>query len=710
MDQMEREKEKLQIILQEIDKNVCNYQLEKEKIDADTKNLYDAYMEGNTEVYSELMVSLSLQEHITDSLNKNKLVRSKPYFGRVDYLDKEENKSYSLYIGKHGINKDKTTILIVDWRAAAAGIYYECAMGEGKYHVEDGSSIPIRLDLKRTYDIENGKLKGFFDSDTVANDELLVKYLSQNKDVVLGEIIATIQKEQNTIIREKPGRNIIVQGVAGSGKTTVAIHRISYLLYNFSDRYAPEEFCIIGSNKILLNYITSGLPDLDVHNTKQFRMDEFFLHLLEEKMPLKKYKQVSGLDAWKSFKSSMDFIHKLEDYLQRKVEELIPRKEIREGNVIIFGESNIEQCLTLYREQSAYQKITALSERLIARIKLVTDGDEPEYKKMIMKKYRSYFKNQYKKQSLISIYTDFLFWLTENNENEFSMEQKRQIPEWIADVQHCHLDLYDLAALVLIYHRYSRKEEENILKQIIIDEAQDFGVMIYYVLHTVLSDATFTIMGDVSQNIHYDTGMNDWKELRKYVFSDPNDCFHMLRKSYRNTIEISHYASHILDQATFETYPIDPIVRHGEPVHFYQCQEENEMVKTALKILMDEKNKGYDTMAVICRDEEETQHVRELLSEKMTLFLKEYNTQDISDWEIAVAATGEEEAFRKGIQILPIYLTKGLEFDTVLLWNPNQNQYQKTDRDAKLLYVAVTRALHELNVIYTGRLCELLEK
>ena len=226
------------------------------------------------------------------------------------------------------------------------------------------------------------------------------------------------------------------------------------------------------------------------------------------------------------------------------------------------------------------------------------------------------------------------------------MEQKRQIPEWIADVQHCHLDLYDLAALVLIYHRYSRKEEENILKQIIIDEAQDFGVMIYYVLHTVLS-ARIYHNGGCFTKYSLRTGMY-WKELRKYVFSDPNDCFHMLRKSYRNTIEISHYASHILDQATFETYPIDPIVRHtGEPVHFYQCQEENEMVKTALKILMDEKNKGYDTMAVICRDEEETQHVRELLSEKMTLFLKEYNTQDISDSEIAVMNRGRR-SFSKG--------------------------------------------------------------
>ncbi len=713
MDELQLEKMKLKTIIQEIDRNIANYQLEKEKIDADTKNLYDAYMEGNPELYSELMVSLSLQEHITDTLTKNQNVRSKPYFGRVDYLDKEENKSYSLYIGKHGINKDKTTILIVDWRAAAAGIYYECTMGDGEYHVEDGSAVPIHLNLKRTFDIENGTLKGFFDSDTVANDDLLVKYLSQNKDVVLGEIVATIQKEQNAIIREKPGRNIIVQGVAGSGKTTVAIHRISYLLYNFSNRYAPEEFCIIGSNKILLNYITSGLPDLDVHNTKQFRMDEFLLHLLDGKMPMKKYKPSEESGVCMPLKSSLAFIKKMDEYLQMKIEAIIPKEEIREGNRILFGKSNIDQCLSLYREQSAYQKIMALNERLVARIRLITDGEDSDTKKTILKKYGNYFKNKFKKQPLISIYTEFLFWLLENGNDICSEEQKKHMHSWIADIQKYRLDQYDLAALLFIYHRFSKTTDDLSLKQIIIDEAQDFGIMIYYVLHTVLSDTVFMVMGDVSQNIHYDTGMNDWKDLRKYVFSDPKDCFHMLRKSYRNTIEISHYASHILNQATFETYPIDPIVRHGEPVHFYPCQTEDELAQKAIEILLEEGNKGYETMAVICQNEEETCHVRTLLASKITTQLEDgKHTHHLEEWKMELNETQADNAeiFRKGIQVLPIHLTKGLEFDTVLLWNPNQNHYEKTDRDAKLLYVAVTRALHELNIVYTDDLCTLLKK
>ena len=154
--------------------------------------------------------------------------------------------------------------------------------------------IPIRLDLKRTFDIDGPVLKGFYDSDTAANDELLIKYLAKNKDVVLGEIVATIQQEQNTIIRERPNRSMIIQGVAGSGKTTVAVHRISYILYNFSDRYDPSEICIIGSNDILLNYIASGLPSLDVYNTKQYRMEKLFEYLIGAYLP-KKYEIIPTL-------------------------------------------------------------------------------------------------------------------------------------------------------------------------------------------------------------------------------------------------------------------------------------------------------------------------------------------------------------------------------------------------------------------------------
>ena len=168
---------------------------------------------------------------------------------------------------KTGFNQ--TDVVIADWRAPISSVYYENELGEGKYYLPDGSHVGIELHLKRTFDVQDGVLQGYYDSDVASNDQLLIQYLSQNKEAVLGDIIATIQKEQNEIIRESPFANILVQGVAGSGKTTVAMHRISYILYNYKERFMSNEFCIIGGNDLLLNYITSGLPELDVPDIKQ---------------------------------------------------------------------------------------------------------------------------------------------------------------------------------------------------------------------------------------------------------------------------------------------------------------------------------------------------------------------------------------------------------------------------------------------------------
>ena len=160
---------------------------------------------------------------------------------------------------------------MIDWRAPVANAYYENGLGKCSYTAPGGRELPIDLQLKRTYEIEEGQLRDYFDTEVIANDDLLMKYLSKNKEAVLGEIVATIQKEQNEIIRKSPYHNVIVQGVAGSGKTTVAMHRISYILYNYKERFRPEDFYIVGSNRILLNYITGVLPDLDVYGVKQDR-------------------------------------------------------------------------------------------------------------------------------------------------------------------------------------------------------------------------------------------------------------------------------------------------------------------------------------------------------------------------------------------------------------------------------------------------------
>lgn len=642
-----------------IAENVKKYEAELEERHAKTQELYKALQSGDVELYNQLMTSASLEEHTANQLRKNRAAYQNPYFGRIDYLDKEVDKESRVYIGKNGVFRDRIEIVIADWRAPISSVYYENEMGEGSYKLPDGHEQPITLLLKRTYDIEDGSLNGYYDSDAAANDALLIKYLSQNKEAVLGDIIATIQKEQNVIIRESPFLNILVQGVAGSGKTTVAMHRISYILYNYKERFTSNEFCIIGGNELLLSYITSGLPELDVHDVKQKCMDTIFTHLLKKEWT-KKHSVAEVLPDAK-VRSKMDFLLKLELFLLHLREEKVNCRELRDKELgIILTGSSMERLRSENPEYSIYRLLLTLDERVRTRLKFLCPEGEKEYLQEKYKTYKDYYKNQAENRSIYTLYEAFL------------ADYERCQPGSLDLTAHARnaaaraYDVYDLAALVLIYYRVKQKKEDMEFGQIFIDEAQDFGIAPYYVLRKVLPACYFTIMGDVSQNINYETGMNDWEDMRKWVLTGDRDCFKLLQKSYRNTIEISEYAAKILEKAAGGAYRIQPVIRHGIPVQEYELAKEEEMYKKAKEIIEAAKKKGYESIAVICSDAKEAKWVEKWLEE----------------------AT-----------VLPVELVKGLEFDVALLWNPKRLHEIENKAQAKLLYVACTRALHELHLL-----------
>ena len=296
--------------------------------------MLEHYHDNDVEVWTILNNTITLNEHMKRALERNERALHKPYFGRIIFYDETLKIEESLYIGKGGISKDNTHWMVIDWRAPVANAYYENGLGKCSYSAPEGKELPIDLRLKRTYEIDEGKLLDYFDTEVVANDDLLMKYLSKNKEAVLGEIVATIQKEQNEIIRKSPFHNVIVQGVAGSGKTTVAMHRISYILYNYQERFRPEDFYIVGSNRILLNYITGVLPDLDVYGVKQMTMEQLFIRLLYEAWDAKKSKIkpvsgsadiVKGTEQW--YNDLEAFIRKLEwDTIRRETVYLNPRQ------------------------------------------------------------------------------------------------------------------------------------------------------------------------------------------------------------------------------------------------------------------------------------------------------------------------------------------------------------------------------------------------
>ena len=246
--------------LKVIHNNIENYGRDVARMRTQIDDMQEHFHDDNPELINTLENTMTLHDSLYRALERNERALKKPYFGRIIFHDETYDKDESLYVGKGGISKDATTLVVVDWRAPVANAYYENGLGKCSYSSPDGSQIHIDLKLKRTYEIEEGKLLNLFDSEVISNDDLLTKYLAQNKQAVLGDIVATIQQEQNAIIRKSPYHNVIVQGVAGSGKTTVAMHRISYILYNYAERFRQDDFYFVGSNRILLNYITGVLP------------------------------------------------------------------------------------------------------------------------------------------------------------------------------------------------------------------------------------------------------------------------------------------------------------------------------------------------------------------------------------------------------------------------------------------------------------------
>lgn len=614
--------------------------------------------------------------------------RKKPYFGRIDFSDALGKQEESYYIGRVGIARQTKEPAVIDWRTPVASVYYENAMGRGTYTVSAEGTFEIDLKRKRSYEIESDRLVDFYDLDVVANDELLTKYLSKNKTEVLGEIIATIQKEQNRIIRRSPKTNMIVQGVAGSGKTTVAMHRISYILYNYEKDFKPEDFYIIGSNRILLNYITSVLPELDVYGVRQMTMEQLFIRLLYEDWDGARYSyhSLNKNDDRNCVKGGGKWFRELERFCNDYEESQISHDEVymeKTGNLLL-GRVLIDTYLKENPLMSMQSKCLMLNEILYSKYENEILGKHvsftPEEKKELEKKYRTYYGRDDWKGSIYEVYHSFL---TKQAGNGYDID----IPE-------NSFDVYDLAALAYIYKRIKEIDPVREATHVVIDEAQDFGMMAYCCLHYCMRRCTYTIMGDTSQNIHFQYGLNDWDELRKLVLSGPYDKFGLLRKSYRNTVEISDFATEILRHGDFSIYPVEPIIRHGNEVRVEKIGDGDGIIKEAANTISSWQKQGYETIAVICRDEEEAAEVAGKIAQYIT----------IKDVDL------ESAEFGSGVMVLPVAYTKGLEFDAVLIFDPSEEKYPSDNGHVKMLYVTATRALHELTVLYRENLTRLLSE
>jgi len=630
-------------------------------------------------------------DDIDEKLEILKRHASEPYFAKLIFQDNDDGEKFNGYIGRLSIGEINSPDdqKIVDWRAPISDLYYNGRLGNTSYEA-NGNQYSVNLQLKRQIDIKDNEVKSIYDfEESISSDEFLKPYLTQSADNRLKNIVATIQEEQNKIIRLPIFKNCIIQGVAGSGKTTVALHRLSYLMYNFKKSIRPEEFLIISPNDIFMSYISNILVDLDADKSNSFSFNTLIKSIIgSEYKILNKQEQYNKLNKQKispnylSVKNTVEFAKIIDTYVQDVVKQQFA-KPLKIKNIEVLNKETISQYFTLQQDipitnaiQHCYQKLglaIQYDDKLKKQIANNLDNSNCDLmtKFNIIRKTESgnygYIKSAFKTNfNIIKLYQDFISSLDKYiNYEEVKILQKQTLD----NIKKKTLAYDDLATIVYLYAKFYEFPYYNKLKCIFIDEAQDISELMFLALRKIFKNASFSIFGDIAQGIYSYQAINNWDSVSN-IIGDVELLY--LNRSYRTSIEIMEEANTVLTKLGFP--PANNVVRHGEPVEHHNSKSNNH-VKEQLNILNDK----YSHTAIICKSDEELEIAQKELSDLNLIVLDENNL-----------SYGEYKNC-----ILTVQTAKGLEFDSIIIYD-RSSYSDNNNNDLKLLYVAETRALHKL--------------
>ena len=651
-------------------------------------------------------------------LRKLELSEKKPYFGRIDFLSDGSNNVAKIYIGKTTIHGKNDEIVTTDWRTPICSLYYEGDLGRVSYEAPYGL-VHGDLKLKRQIIIEDGELVDVLDTSLVSNDELLQPYLNVNADNKMKTIIASIQKEQNEIIRRPISENIIVQGVAGSGKTSVALHRIAYLVFNLEKKINSSQFLVIGPNQYFLNYISSILPELETEPVEQQTYMNLINELTNEKLTLdtqntlfnqtkekEEYKKIQAFKTSLGYKKALDYF--MQDYLSKGIvlegfkidgEEIYSADEIK--RILFSGinsfpnfESACRYFVANFRNHTdeIYSKLNQKYREIYTSN---LPKDDPVRKEAVAKSIAlnnlvkndgvKLLRNYFKKLQLGPLNTYKLFianlgsYTSELTDTELLKLQKSTLQT----LKKRKVTFEDLPSLLHINNLLCGCNQKY--NHIVIDEAQDYGLFHFDALKETFPNSTFSIYGDLAQSIYSYRGIKDWESVASEIFG--NNCSILnLNKSYRTTIEITNNANKVLRQ--MDLTEAEPVIRHGGEISFEDFAKSDDY---KIAKINDWLNKGYQTIAIICKTDKEAENT--------------YNS--LSKYGIDITHIKASDAdYNGGVFVLTSALSKGLEFDAVIINDASNKVYDENNMDdMHLLYVAETRSLHELDVLYDKTLC-----
>lgn len=675
------------------------------------------------------------QEHAARELGTLNKLEKNPYFARIDFREGDEKRDETIYIGMASFTDQPDHYLIYDWRAPISSIYYNGGIGDVTYQTPDGEQT-VDVKLKRQFQIENSKIKTVFDTEEVVGDQMLLDALSNRSDTKMKSIVTTIQKEQNQIIRDTDSELLFVQGSAGSGKTAAVLQRVAFLLYQYRGNLHSGQIILFSPNQLFNDYINQVLPELGEQNMVQMTFYQYSSHRLPsiqvetlsqrfteqlDKHAQKLNDLKGSLTYFKAVSAYANHLNK-EDMRFRNLmfngEVLIPKEKISD---IYYGfnenynlrnrlESTKEELMKILNRKIHVEMKKKWVEEAVQNLsreeiqQFHAEGEEEilnsdkEFKflarQIVVKSFRK-VQRQIARNHWLSINNQFVHMLRSMPQivhlSDFgitSEDWQEDIKATIGRLKQGRISLADASSYIYLYDLMTGKRGDKDIRYLFIDEVQDYSAFQLAFLKFSFPWAKFTLLGDLNQAIF--THENSKKLLGELGSMFPEDKTRVvqLTKSYRSTEQITNFTRHLLTNGE----DIIPFNRQGDLPHIYvkagvDAAVEQVKVQTELNLA------DHETTAIIGKTLKECKELSEKLS------------------EVGVQSTlirTENQRLVKGIIIVPSYLAKGLEFDSVIMWDASQACYPD-ESDRQLVYTICTRAMHRLTVVATETLSPIFD-
>mgnify|MGYP004528587487 FL=1 len=626
----------------------------------------DQYGYENFDNQQALLHEINASNEKLDLRRRFRKMLDSPFFGRVDFCYEGEDEPEIFYIGIGNLAEENGGLpLIYDWRAPVSGLFYDFDKGPASYQAPLGE-IHGDIAAKWQYKIRGGKMLYEFESDVKIDDEILKAELGSNGDVQLKNIIRTIQKEQNAIIRNTSDRIMVIQGAAGSGKTSIALHRIAYLLYHDRKNLKASSVLVLSPNGVFADYISHILPELGEENIREMSFDLFAYKRLkntvsdcEDRYDLIE-RQIAGLcdEALLKEKQSRDFLDRMEGYIVELEDSLMNFRDVEHRGVVKKEQEIIELFYFKFMDIPLLSRMDAVAEYFIDEIETLKGFDLPDDEREAVK---SRFYRMYETRDLYVLYNRFL-----------KQEGFPALPQ--VQYEKRKLRYEDVYPVLYLKYRLEIQQENSGVRHLIVDEMQDYSMLQYLIIQKLFK-CRMTILGDREQTM--DGEQQDvltflskilGKDIRKIV----------MNKSYRNTIEIASYANKLAGITGVELFE-----RHGKPVVEREFPGLEEAVESVLgELRLDD----YETAAVITRTADEAREAYYILKERL-------EAEGFDTKERLSLLHRDSTNFKKGLTVTTFYMAKGLEFDQVFSVFPKEDRSPIVERAR---YIAATRALHEL--------------